>query len=948
MAEGNKLRLNKVLRELNISLDRAVEHLAKSGHEIEARPTTKISDKEYQILFDGFKTDKSKKVASKEVSEEKRKEKEAIRQQVEEEQEKKRLEDEAKKQEVLKAKAKKLEFKTVGKIDVKTGKPAEDKKEPVKKEEPKVVVETPEKKVPVQETKKEEVKTTQKKVEKKAEPVKVERTKPVKAKFKIVKEAPKKVEVKPIEKVEETKKEEVKAEKAAEVTPETAEKIKTQYKKLDGPKITGQKIDLKQFERPKKKKPEAKSDGDKKKRKRISKPGTPKTGGNTARPAQNRGGNRGGNNRPGFRGRGAQRPAVKKEEPTEAEVQKQVRETLERLQGKSKKGKGAKYRRNKRDAHREQTEAEQEAQALDNKILKVTEFVTVSEVATMMDVPVTNIISSCMMLGMMVTMNQRLDAETLVIVAEEFNYKVEFVGAEVEESIEEVEDKPEDLITRAPIITVMGHVDHGKTSLLDYIRKANVIDGESGGITQHIGAYAVPVGDQKIAFLDTPGHEAFTAMRARGAQVTDLVIIVVAADDDVMPQTKEAISHAQAAGVPIIFAINKIDKPNANPDNVKTQLSSMNLLIEEWGGNIQSQDISAKTGEGIPELLEKVLLEAEILELKSNPNKNATGAVVEALLDKGRGYVSTILVQAGTLKIGDYILAGKHSGKVRAMFDDKGNKVKEAGPSTPVSILGLDGAPQAGDKFNVFEDEREAKQIAAKRSQLQREQSVRTQKTLTLAEIGRRIALGDFKELNIILKGDVDGSVEALTDSFQKLSTEEIQVNILHKGVGAITESDVLLATASDAIIVGFNVRPQGNARVVADREEVDIRTYSIIYDAINDLKDAMEGMLSPEMKEEVLGNVEIREVYKISKVGNIAGCMVMNGKITRDAKIRIIRDGIVVHDGVLTSLKRFKDDVKEVTKGYDCGLQIKGYNDIVEGDTIEAYTEVAVKKKLK
>jgi len=564
-----------------------------------------------------------------------------------------------------------------------------------------------------------------------------------------------------------------------------------------------------------------------------------------------------------------------------------------------------------------------------------------------MNVPVTDIISACMSLGMMVTMNQRLDAETLVIVAEEFNYKVEFVGAEVEESIEEVEDKPEDLEKRAPIITVMGHVDHGKTSLLDYIRNANIVEGESGGITQHIGAYSVKVGDEKIAFLDTPGHEAFTAMRARGAQVTDLVIIVVAADDDVMPQTKEAISHAQAAGVPIIFAINKIDKPNANPDNVKTQLSSMNLLIEEWGGNIQSQDISAKTGQGIDELLEKVLLEAEVLELKANPNKNAVGTVVEAQLDKGRGYVTTILVQAGTLKIGDYILAGKNSGKVKAMFDDKGKKLKVAGPSTPVSILGLDGAPQAGDKFLVFDDEREAKQIATKRSQLQREQSVRTQKTLTLDEIGRRIALGDFKELNIILKGDVDGSVEALTNSFQKLSTEEIQVNILHKGVGAITESDVLLATASDAIIVGFNVRPQGNARAVADREEVDIRTYSIIYDAINDLKDAMEGMLSPEMKEEVTGTVEIREVYKISKIGNIAGCMVMTGKIFRDSKIRIIRDGIVVHDGLLASLKRFKDDVKEVAKGYDCGLQIKNYNDIQEGDQIEAYKEVAVKKKL-
>ncbi|MDE0536844.1 translation initiation factor IF-2 [Tenacibaculum sp. L6] len=964
MAEGKKLRLNKVLRELNISLDRAVEHLAKNGHDIEARPTTKISDEEYQILFDGFQTDKSKKVASKEVSEEKRKEKEAIRQQLEEEQEKKRLEEEAKKQEVLKAKAEKLEIKTVGKIDVETGKALEDKvEEPVvekeveapKKEEPVTVVEkevkAPKKEEPVK------VEEPVKAEEKKPEPQKVEQpkeVKPVETPKKEVKAEEPKQEKKPVEKkVEEVKQ----PTKEVEVTPENAEKIKTQYKKLEGPNFTGQKIDLKQFERPKKKKPENKgaaaNDADKKKRKRISKPAgtTTGAGNNASRPnqGQNRGGqNRGGQNRGGQRGGRGRQNVAPKEELTEAQIQKQVRETLEKLQGKSKKGKGAKYRRDKRDAHRQQSEAELQAAQAESKVLKVTEFVTVSEVATMMDVPVTQIISTCMMLGMMVTMNQRLDAETLSIVAEEFNYTVEFVGAEVEEAIEEVEDSPEDLITRAPIVTVMGHVDHGKTSLLDYVRKANVIEGESGGITQHIGAYSVKVGDQRITFLDTPGHEAFTAMRARGAQVTDLVIIVVAADDDVMPQTKEAIAHAQAAGVPIVFAINKIDKPNANPDNIKTQLSSMNLLVEDWGGNIQSQEISAKTGQGVDDLLEKVLLEAEVLELKANPNKNANGAVVEALLDKGRGYVSTILVQAGTLKIGDYILAGKHSGKVRAMFDDKGKKVKEAGPSMPVSILGLDGAPQAGDKFNVFDDEREAKQIAAKRSQLQREQSVRTQKTLTLAEIGRRIALGDFKELNIILKGDVDGSVEALTDSFQKLSTEEIQVNIIHKGVGAITESDVLLATASDAIIVGFNVRPQGNARAVADREEVDIRTYSIIYDAINDLKDAMEGMLSPEMKEEVLGNVEIREVYKISKVGNIAGCMVMSGKITRDSKVRIIREGIVVHDGELTSLKRFKDDVKEVTKGYDCGLQIKGYNDIQEGDVIEAYIEVAVKKKLK
>ena len=896
MSETRTMRLNKVLRELNISLDRAVEYLAKNNYQIEARPTTKISNEIYEVLKDGFETDANKKAASKEVSEEKRKEKEAIRLELEAKIEKKRIEEE-KKEEVLKAKAEKLAIKKVGKIDITTQKP-------------------------VTEEQSEEV------IEKENSDHEVSKTESEK-------------EVHETSEVSDSQQESF--EEEASESLEDSEKIKTNYQRLDGPKLTGKKIDLKQFEKvnksPEKKSNEAaKNDSSKRKRKRINKTGAPNQDQNKSK------NNKSGNSRGGQK----KRPIIQKQELTEAEIQKQVRETLEKLQGKSSKGKGAKYRRNKRDAHRELSDAETEAQALESKILKVTEFVTVSEVATMMDVPVTEIISACMMLGMMVTMNQRLDAETLKIVAEEFGFMVEFVGAEVEESIEEVVDSPEDLVNRAPIITVMGHVDHGKTSLLDYIRKANVTDGESGGITQHIGAYSVNVGDQKIAFLDTPGHEAFTAMRARGAQVTDLVIIVAAADDDVMPQTKEAISHAQAAGVPIIFAINKIDKPNANPDNVKTQLSSMNLLVEEWGGNIQSQDISAKTGEGIPELLEKVLLEAEILELKANPKKNAVGAVVEAQLDKGRGYVTTILVQAGTLRIGDYILAGKNSGKVKAMFDDKGNNVTEAGPSTPISILGLDGAPQAGDKFNVFDDEREAKQIASKRSQLQREQSVRTQKTLTLDEIGRRIALGDFKELNIILKGDVDGSVEALTDSFQKLSTEEIQVNILHKGVGAITESDVLLATASDAIIVGFNVRPQANARVIADKEEVDIRTYSIIYDAINDLKDAMEGMLSPEMKEEVTGNVEIREVYKISKVGNIAGCMVMNGKIFRNSKVRIIRDGIVTHDGELTSLKRFKDDVKEVAKGYDCGLQIKNYNDIKIGDTIEAYKEVAVKKKLK
>ena len=581
-------------------------------------------------------------------------------------------------------------------------------------------------------------------------------------------------------------------------------------------------------------------------------------------------------------------------------------------------------------------------------MIKVTEFVTASEIATMMNVPSTDIISACMTLGIMVTLNQRLDAETLTIVVEEFGYKVEFVTAEKEEVSEEVLDDPKDLKPRAPIITVMGHVDHGKTSLLDYIRKENVIAGESGGITQHIGAYSVELNDtQKITFLDTPGHEAFTAMRARGAQLTDLSIIVVAADDDIMPQTKEAISHSQAASVPIVFAINKIDKSDANPDKIKEGLSKMNFLVEDWGGKIQSHDISAKTGDGVNELLEKVLLEAELLELKANPDRSASGTVVEAFLDKGRGYVSTILVQTGTLKIGDFVLAGKNTGKVKAMFDERGKTLKNAGPSTPVSILGLDGAAQAGDNFSVYNDEREAKQIATKRNQLQREQSVRTQRHITLDEIGRRIALGEFKELNLILKGDVDGSVEALTDSFQKLSTEEIQVNIIHKGVGAITESDVLLASASDALVIGFNVRPMGNARKVADKEEIDIRTYSIIYDAINELKDAMEGMLSPDIKEEVTGLCEVRDIFKISKLGTIAGCMVTKGSILRNSDVRLVREGVVIFSGSLSSLKRFKDDVKEVKKGYDCGLQINDFKDIKVGDEIEGFINVEVKKKL-
>jgi len=963
------IRLNKVLRELNISLDRAVEFLDSKGIEIEKRPTTKISQDTYNVLSDGFQTDASKKVKSQEVSEAKQKEKEDLRLKREKELEAKQKEDEererARKQEVIKANKPLSGPKQVGKIELdskkskEAPKPAETPKvEDQKVDTPKVEApkaETPKTEAPIKETPKVEV-DVKKEVSK--DVIKAEATKPkiTLAKTDTVKTENPKATQKPTASVKENAKKadapkaetsKVEASKEETVAPSepVEETVKTQYQKLSGPKIAGEKIDLSQFKKPKKKKDDKKDNdnANKKKRRRISKPGDNKPGSGAS------GGNNRSNDR--FKGKkpGQARRNVVKEEPSEEDVKKQVRETLEKLQGKSNKGRGAKYRRDKRDSHRDSTERTLEQQEADSKILKVTEFVTASEVATMMDVPVTKIISACMSLGMMVTMNQRLDAETLTIVADEFGYEVEFVNAAIEESIVEVVDKPEDLIPRAPIVTVMGHVDHGKTSLLDYIRKENVIAGESGGITQHIGAYGVELENgQTIAFLDTPGHEAFTAMRARGAQVTDIAIIVAAADDEIMPQTKEAIAHAQAAGVPIVFAINKIDKPHANPEKIKEGLAQMNLLVEDWGGKIQSHDISAKIGTGVKELLEKILLEAELLELKANPNKPAVGTVVEAYLDKGRGYVSTILVQAGTLRIGDYVLAGKNSGKIKAMQDERGHEVLEAGPSTPVSILGLDGAPQAGDKFSVFADEREAKQIATKRMQLQREQDVRTTKTLTLAEIGRRIALGTFKELNIILKGDVDGSVEALTDSFQKLSTEEIQVNILHKGVGAITESDVLLATASDAIIIGFNVRPVGNARVIADREEVDIRTYSIIYDAINDLKDAMEGMLSPELKEEVTGTAEIREIFKVSKVGSIAGCMVMNGKIFRNSQIRLIRDGVVVYTGELTSLKRFKDDVKEVAKGYDCGMQLKNFNDIAEGDTIEAFHEVEVKKKLK
>ena len=891
MSDQPSVRLNKVLRELNISLDRAVEFLNQNGIEVDARPTTKITTEVYNTLLDEFETDKSKKVASHEISEEKRKEKENLRV-IQEKKEQERI-DQIAQREALKTNRVALEKpKTLGKIDLD-------------------LLNNPPK------------------------PPKTELT--VKDKLNSEKSVKAEKSKEEIEKIsEKTAQQEVATESHKEQVDQenstVEETLKTQYTKLSGPKKTGQKINLDEV----KQKEKTVEDARKRKRKRISK---------DIKPSSNTTNN---NNNKGQQRKSRPNTVVKKEEPTEEEVQKQIRETLEKLQGKSTKSKGAKYRRDKRVQHKQKTEEEMALIEAESKMLKVTEFITVGEVATMMNITSTEIISACMSLGIMVTMNQRLDAETLSIVADEFGYEVTFEKAELEENIEEEEDLEEDLFPRAPIVTVMGHVDHGKTSLLDYIREENVIAGESGGITQHIGAYGVTLDNgQKITLLDTPGHEAFTAMRARGAQVTDIAIIVVAADDDIMPQTKEAISHAQAAGVPIVFAINKIDKENANPDKIKEALAGMNLMVEDWGGKVQSHDISALKGTGINELLEKVLLEAELLELKANPMRSAKGTVVEAFLDKGRGYVSTILVQNGTLKMGDYLLAGKHSGKVKAIFNERGVNLQEAPPSTPVSILGLDGAPQAGDSFYILEDEREAKQIAAKRTQLLREQSVRTQRHITLDEIGRRIALGEFKELNIILKGDVDGSVEALTDSLQKLSTGEIEIKIIHKGVGAITESDVLLASASDAIVIGFNVRPMANARTIAEKEEIDIRSYSIIYDAINDIKDAMEGMLSPEMREEITGNAEIRNTFKISKIGTIGGCMVTTGKIYRNSGIRIIREGVVIFSGELTSLKRFKEDVKEVAKGYDCGLQVKNYNDIKVGDVLECFQEIAIKKSL-
>ena len=704
--------------------------------------------------------------------------------------------------------------------------------------------------------------------------------------------------------------------------------IKAEAKKLSGPKITGAKIDLEKLT-PNKKSPVATSAGKigdpKKKRKRITNKINPK------KFVKNK-------------GKTAKTPI----EISPEEAQRRIRETLAKLQGGGKK-KSVKNRREKRLAHKEIADQELQEKVTEGKTIKIAEFATANELSTMMEVPVNEIIASLMSLGFMVTMNQRLDAETLQIIVEDFGFEVEFVGADVQESIDiEESDKEGDLLERSPIVTIMGHVDHGKTSLLDYIREANVIAGEAGGITQHIGAYEVTLPNGKrISFLDTPGHEAFTAMRARGAKITDIVVIVIAADDRVMPQTKEAISHAQAADVPIIFAINKVDKDTSDSEKIKGELAELNLLVEDWGGKIQSQDISAKTGLGVPEILEKILLESEMLELKANPNRSAVGSVIEASLDKGKGYVTTILVQKGTLKVGDYVLAGSYSGKIKALLNERGNPIKEAGPSTPATLLGLNGAPTAGDVFIVMESEQEAKKVATKRMQLQREQSVRTQKHITLDEIGRRIALGDFQELNIIVKGDVDGSIEALSDSLEKLSTDAIKVNIIQKAVGQISESDIMLASASDAIVIGFQVRPSLQARKLAETEQIDIRLYSVIYQAIEEIKLAMEGMLSPDFEEKIVCNIEIRETFKISKVGTIAGCMVLDGKLNRKSGIRIIRDGVVVYTGKLSSLKRFKDDVQEVQKGYECGLSIENYNDIKVGDIVEGYEEVEVKRTL-
>ena len=902
------------MRELNVGLPTIVDFLQKKGIEVEeGNPNARVSDDIYEILQKEFGSDQNQKKESELLrlrhKEKSKNEVVTIEAVQKEEPEEVKIEVSAP-----------VQFKQVGKIDLDSlnkkpkAKPQEEPKEekPVEVEE--VVVPEPVIEEPVVETPKEE----------------------------------------PVAIVEE-------AEEAAPAEPEVEEAPVSRPKVENKVNVVG-KIDLdslNQQTRPKKKSKEelrrereekyppkkkhnqnqnansseSNSNSDeKKKRNRIQKERI------DINKNYDQKGQKGGKNNRNNR-------SFERVQPDEEEVQRQVKETLALLTNKQK-SKGAKYRKDKREAASLRMQEEAEQERLDSETIKITEFVTVNELATMMNVPVTKVIGTCMSLGLMVSINQRLDAETINFVADEFGFKTEYVSVEVSEKINEVEDKPEDLIPRAPIVTVMGHVDHGKTSLLDYIRKANVIAGEAGGITQHIGAYNVTLENgERITFLDTPGHEAFTAMRARGAQVTDVAIIIVAADDAIMPQTVEAIQHAAAANVPIVFAINKIDKPTANPDKIKEALAGMNYLVEEWGGKYQSQDISAKKGIGINELLEKVLLEAEMLELKANPNKNAVGSIIESSLDKGRGYLATVLVEGGTLRQGDVLVAGTHYGRVKAMFNERNQRVKEVRPGEPVLLLGLNGAPQAGEKFNVMDSEQEAREVANKREQLQREQGLRTKKHLTLDELGRRIALGNFQELNVIVKGDVDGSIEALSDSLIKLSTPEIQVNVIRKAVGAISESDVLLAAASNAIIVGFQVRPSVDARRLAEKEEVDIRLYSIIYDAIEQLKDAMEGMLSPEIKEEVTATLEVLNIFKISKVGTVAGCLVREGKVKRSNKVRLIRDGIVIHTGELGSLKRMKDDVKEVGTGFECGLNIDRFNDVRVGDFIETYEEIEVKR---
>ena len=946
MSEGAKtLRLSKVAKEFNLSLGKIVEFLASKDLPVESNPNAKIGDEEYNHLLKEFSSDKSAREEAETVAQNNNKlKRETI---VLDEIKPKKLKDEdevvikdltlsSKEEDVpVKEAADKVIPETKKKIEVKIDPPIINK-EPEITDGPKVIG-----KVDLDSM---NLKTKpDKKTKKEKDAEKVAKTEALEAEVSAKTKSKKAEEVKEASVVE----------KKEEPTEVKEEFLITKYEKLEGPKILGR-VELPVIkETPKKTANNAASAADKKKRKRIRKGGLSqeeikKVGKEQSAIARERAKEKYGDPRAKKPG-GATVPGKPRHELTEEEIQAQIKETLARLSEKGNKSKTSKYRREKRGEIRDKMAERAEIAEADKKLLTVAEFVSANQLAQMMDVQVTQIISTCMSLGLFVSINQRLDAETISIVAEEFGYKVEFGTAEELESIKEDEkDAPEDLVPRPPIVTVMGHVDHGKTSLLDFIRKANVVAGEAGGITQHIGAYNVKLADgRSMTFLDTPGHEAFTAMRARGAKVTDIAIIVIAADDNIMPQTKEAINHAQAAAVPMIFAINKIDRPGANPDKIREGLSAMNILVEEWGGKYQCQEVSAKQGLNIDLLLEKVLLEADMMDLKANPDRNATGSVIEASMEEGRGYVSTILVQTGTLKVGDIMLAGSFSGRVRAMFNERGVKVESAGPSHPVKVLGLSGAPQAGDKFNVMNDEREAREIANKRLQLQREQGIRTHKHITLDEIGRRLAIGDFKELNVIVKGDVDGSIEALADSLLKLTTEKVAVNIIHKSVGAISESDVLLASASNAIIIGFQVRPSTSARKLAEVEEIDIRLYSIIYDAINEIKAAMEGMLAPEFEEKIVCNIEVREVFKITRVGTIAGCYVLDGKVTRNTKIRVIRDGIVIHTGSLGSLKRFKDDVKEVAFGYECGLDIEGFNDIVVGDIIEGYDMIEIKAKL-